>query len=131
MTRPTRIAELVPDPVPVTTGEWDAAETGMGGVHFVPFPDGSITPLLWQQRLPPWIQRQLVSFSNPDSTINKSDLKLAGSVAHNAILAMTAEVEEQTIYNVYNNTAAVFWQRKGAVTTTSPPAYLLRLQALN
>ena len=79
----------------------------------------------------PWIQRQLVSFSNPNGTINNSDLELTGSVARNDILTMAAEVEEQTIHNVYDNTAAVFWQRKGAATTTSPPAYLLRLQAFH
>ena len=72
-----------------------------------------------------------MSFSNPDDTINNSGLKLVGSVAHNDILAMAAEVEEQTINNVYDNTAAVFWQRKGATTTTGSPAYLLRLQALH
>ena len=130
-TRPTRIAELVPDPVPAVIGACDAAGTGMGGIHFIPSPDGFITPLLWQQHLLPWIQRQLVSFSNPDGTSNNSDLKLAGLVAHNNILAMAAEVEEQMINNVYNNTAAVFWQRKGAATTTGLLVYLLCLQALH
>ena len=43
---------------------------------------------------------------------------------------MDAEAEERAIHNVYDNTAAVFWQRKGAATTTGPPAYLMRLQAL-
>ena len=122
----------MPDAVPTTIGAWDAAGTRMGGIYFVPSPDGSITPLLWCQRFPPWIQRQLVSFSNPDGTINNSDLELAGSVAHNNILAMAAEVDERTIHNVYDNTVAAFWQRKGAtITTTGPPAYLLRLQALH
>ena len=103
----------------------------MGGIHFVPSPDGSVTPLLWRQHFPHWIQRQLVFFSNPDGTINNSDLELAGLVAHNDILAIAAKVEVRTIHNVYNNTAAVFWQRKGAATTRDPPAYLLRLQALH
>ena len=106
--RPTRIVELVPDPVPATIGACDVAGTGTGGIHFVPSPDGSITPLLWQQRFSPWFQRQLMSFFNPDGTINNSDLELAGSVAHNNVLAMAAEVEEQTIRNVYYNTVAVF-----------------------
>ena len=103
----------------------------MGGIHFVPSPDGSITPLLWRQRFLRWIQRQLVSFSNPNGTIVNSDLELAGSVARNDVLAMAAEVEERTIHNAYDNTAAIYWQRKGAITTTGPPAYLLRLQALH
>ena len=69
-TWPTRIAELIPDTVFATIGACDAAGTGMGGIHFVPPPDGSITPLLWTQRFLLWIQRQLVYFSNPDGTIN-------------------------------------------------------------
>ena len=120
--RPTQIAELISDPVPATIGACDAVGTGMGGLHFVLFPDGSITPLLWQQRFPPWIQRQLVYFPHRDDTINNSDLELAGSVAHNDILVIAAEVEKRTIHNVYDNTAAVFWQRKGATSTTGPPA---------
>ena len=44
--RPTRISELVSDPVPATIGACDTAGTGMGGIHFVPSPDGSFTPLL-------------------------------------------------------------------------------------
>ena len=91
--RPTRIAELVPDSVPATIGACDAAGTGMGGIHFAPSPNGSITPLLWRQSFPQWVQRQLVSFSNPEGTINNSDLELAGSVAHNDILAMAVEVK--------------------------------------
>ena len=72
-----------------------------------------------------------MSFSNPDGTINNSDLELVGLVAHSDILAMDAKVEERTIRNIYDNTTTVFWQRKGAVTTTGPLAYLLRLQALH
>ena len=52
-------------------------------------------------------------------------------MVHNDTLAIAAEVEERTIHNVYNNTATVFWQQKGAAITTGPPAYLLRLQALH
>ena len=123
-----RIAELIPDPVPATIGACDTAGPGMGGIHFVPSPDGSITPL---QRFPPWIQCQLVSISNPDGTINNSDLELAGFVSHNDILAMAAEVDERTTHNFYDNTATVFWQQKGSATTTGPPAYLLHLQELH
>ena len=61
-TWPTRIAELIPDTVFATIGACDAAETGMGGIHFVSAPEGSINPFLWRQCFPPWIRRQLVSF---------------------------------------------------------------------
>eukprot|EP00536_Pseudo-nitzschia_multiseries_P010377 jgi/Psemu1/25748/gm1.25748_g len=37
-----------------------------------------------------WVSSQLVSFDNPDGTINNSDLELAGSIAHNDVLAHAA-----------------------------------------
>ena len=129
--RPTRIAELIPDPLPHTEGACDAAGVGMGGIHFVPGDDGSITPLLWRQQFPSWIQNRLVSFSNPDGDINNSDLELAGSIAQNDILAQAADVTKKTTHNCYDNVAAVYWQRKGATTTLGPAAFLLRLQAFH
>ena len=36
VSRPTRIAGLIPDRNPATNGACDAAASGMGGVHFVP-----------------------------------------------------------------------------------------------
>ena len=129
--RPTRIAELVPDSVPATIGACDAAGTGMGGVHFIPSADGTFTPILWRERFPAAISARLVSFANPDGDITNSDLELAGSIAQHDVLAQFADVTERTIQNCYDNTAAVYWQRKGAATTTGPAAYLLRLQALH
>jgi hypothetical protein len=46
--RLTRIAELFPSSFPATIGAQDIAGPGMGGVHFVPMPDGSILPILWR-----------------------------------------------------------------------------------
>ncbi|VEU43031.1 unnamed protein product, partial [Pseudo-nitzschia multistriata] len=63
--RPTRIAELVPDVWPATIGACDAAGSGMGGVHFIPLPSGDIQPIYWRKQFPPWIRQELVSFSNP------------------------------------------------------------------
>ena len=54
VSRPTRIAELIPDRDPATNGACDAAASGMGGVHFVPTNTTEI-PLLWRQRFPDWI----------------------------------------------------------------------------
>lgn len=129
--RPTRIAELVPDSFPATLGACDAAGTGMGGIHFIPDANGAVTPILWRAQFPLWVQRRLVSFDNPTGDITNSDLELAGSVAHNDVLAQFADVAERTVHSSYDNMAAVFWQRKGATTTTGPAAYLLRLQALH
>ena len=128
--RPTRIAELIPDREPATNGACDAAAIGMGGVHFVPTENSEI-PLLWRERFPKWIRNRLSSFTNPKGDVTNSDLELAGSIAQNDILAQAADVCEQTIHNSYDNIATVFWQRKGATTTIGPAAYLLRLQALH
>ena len=107
-TRPTRIAELVPDVYPATLGACDAAGEGMGGVHFVPDESGNVIPILWRRQFPEWISNRLVSFSNPDGDITNSDLELAGSVAQNDVLAQFADVTERTIHNSHDNTATVF-----------------------
>ena len=40
-------------------------------------------------------------------------------------------MQEKTTHNSYNNIATNYWQRKGATTTLSSAAFLLRLQALH
>jgi hypothetical protein len=129
--RPSHIAELIQADTPATIGAQDAAGTGMGGVHFVPLPDGTIAPLLWRSPFPPAVQTRLVSFSNPGGTITNSDLELAASVAQHKFLVTQVDAREATIHNFSDNTATVFWQRKGAVSNSGPTARLLRLQALH
>ena len=133
--QPTRIAELVPDEEPRTEGSCDAAGDGMGGVHFIPISDcagdDDIAPILWRHPFPQWVRDQLSSFKNPTGPITNSDLELAGSIAHNDILAQSADVTERTTHNCYDNIPTVFWQRKGATTTLGPAAYLLRLQGFH
>jgi hypothetical protein len=102
---------------------------GMGGVHFTPQMDGTIKPYLWRSLLPEKVTCQLVSTDNPEGRINNSDLELAGSVGQHDILCQLADVADVTVHNCYDNTATVFWQRKGSATTVGPVAYLLRLQA--
>ena len=128
--RPTRIAELIPTK-PSVVGACDAAGTGMGGVFFVPSHDGSIQPYLWRHAFPQAVQSQLVSFSQPNGSITNSDLELCGNVAHHDVIAQLADVRERTIWTGSDNTANVYWQRKGSTTTTGPAAYLLRDQALH
>jgi hypothetical protein len=43
---PTRIAELIPSPVPATVGSQDSTVRGMGDVHFSPLSDGNTLHLL-------------------------------------------------------------------------------------
>ena len=123
--QPTRIAKPVPDHCPATLGACGGSGHGMGGVHFILTATGDIQPVLWRARFPARVSGSLLSFDNPKGDVTNSDLELAGSIAHLNILAQCADVQERTIHNLCDNTAAVFWQRKGATTTTGPPAHLL------
>jgi hypothetical protein len=129
--RPTCISELVPSMTPATMGAQDATGKGMGGVHFVPMPDGSIAPLLWRAQFPRSVQNRLVMYANPAGTITNSDLELSVSIAHHDVLAREVDVREATILNFSDNTPTVYWQRKGSVSSAGPTARLLRIQALH
>jgi hypothetical protein len=106
--RPTRIAELVPAPLPATLGAQDVAGQGMGGVHFIPLPQGDVQPLLWRSSFCREVQSRLITFSNPAGTITNSDLELAASVAQHDILAHQADIREATIHNSSDNKATVW-----------------------
>jgi hypothetical protein len=128
--RPTRIAEVVPHKAQCV-GTCDAAGSGMGGVQFIPLPSGALQPILWRAPFTQSLQDMLVSYSNPSGTITNSDLELAGTIAHHAVLAQQYDIRECTIHMLCDNTPAVSWQTKGSRTTVSAGAYLLRLQALH
>jgi hypothetical protein len=78
---PTRIAELIPARHPATLGAQDASGLGMGGVHFVPLPNGELQPLIWRSKFDIEVRHQLVTFSNLTRTVTNSDWELAASVA--------------------------------------------------
>jgi hypothetical protein len=103
----------------------------MCGVHFFPFSDGTIQPLLWHSPFEPLITNQLVTFANPSGTITNSDLDLAASIAQHAVLAQQVNIREATIHNLWDNMATVWWQRKGATPTTGTSAGLFRVQSLH
>lgn len=128
--RPTRLREVVPDDISVL-GATDAAATGMGGVFFVPQQDGSLLPCLWRQQFPKFIEQAVVSWNNPAGTLTNSDLELAGTIAQHDVMAHTVDIRERTIATLTDNTPALYRQRKGSITSSSAPAYLLRLQALH
>ena len=67
-TRPTRIAELVPDH-PVAIGPHDASGKGMGGVWLPATVPSRLKPTLWRARFPEQVQLELVSDSNPTGSI--------------------------------------------------------------
>jgi hypothetical protein len=72
--RPTRIAELIPVRHSATLGAQDASGLGMGGVHFVPLPNGDVQPLLWWSKFDDQVQNQLTTFANPIETVSNSDV---------------------------------------------------------
>ena len=134
VSRPTRIAELIPL-LASTLGYHDASGEGAGGVwfpHHSLSPRGSSSknphqPIVWPNRWPQDIIDSLVTESNPSGTINNSYLELAGGLLHLDAIAQHYDVRERTILSKTDNLATLYWQRKGSATTTKPPAYLLRL----
>jgi hypothetical protein len=150
--RPTRLFELVPQSEPELLGAGDACGKGMGGVWFpisknIDFrervsdggePHGADStpllagaPLVWRAEFPVAVMSKLVTTENPHGTITNSDLELAASILQKDIAAHHYDVRERTIASGSDNIAAVSWQRRGSTTTTSAPAYLLRLQAMH
>ena len=136
--RPTRLYELVPSASPAVVGMHDASGEGAGGVLF-PAPhasvrgqaNGSRRPVVWRAAFPDNVRAQLVSYTNPHGTINNSELELAGSLLQHEAAVQNFDVAERTVLSYTDNTAALYWQRKGSVTTDGPTAYLLRAQALH
>jgi hypothetical protein len=100
---PTWIAEMIPARNPATLGGQDASGFGMGGVHFVPLPNGKVQPLLWRSKVGGNVRRQLVTFSNLTGTVTNSDLELAASVAQHKVLAQQVDFRESTIHNLTDN----------------------------
>jgi hypothetical protein len=90
-----------------------------------------VQPLLWKSKFDEQVQSQLVTFDNPRGTVPNSDLELAASVAQHDVLAQQVDVREATIHNLTDNTATMYWQRKGATSTTGPASRLLRIQSLH
>ena len=88
-------------------------------------------PIVYRMPFPPEIRKELVSYDNPKGEINNSDLELAGSLLHHEAIVHHFDVRERTTASYADNTPTIFWQRKGAVTSISAPARLLRLQALH
>ena len=88
-------------------------------------------PILWRHPWPAEVAQQLVSTSNPDGSINNSELELAGTLAGNDVLAHEVDLTETTTATGTDNSAGLSWSTKGAVSTSTPAAYLLRLQSIH
>jgi hypothetical protein len=55
----------------------------MGGIFY----DHQGTPHVWRQPFPKDIQKNLVSFDNPQGTITNSDLEQAGQLAQVSLIS--------------------------------------------
>jgi hypothetical protein len=54
-----------------------------------------------------------------------------GGVAQLDVLSQHFDIREKTVRNSSDNVADVWWQRKGAVSSSGPTSRLLRIQALH
>jgi hypothetical protein len=124
--RPTRLAEIIPD-VPTFIGSCDASKAGMGGVWFLP--TGACH--VWRTTFPPDVQLDLITAEHPRGSITNSDLELAGILAHQEILPTLADVREHTIAVLNDNFPAIVRCRKGSITSDAAAAYLLRINSLH
>jgi len=125
-TRPTRLAELIPE-LPSVLGACDAAKAGMGGVLFCP----GFAPLLWRAPFPTSVQNRLVSFANPHGDLTNSDLEQAGILAQANVATEQYDLRELTLATLCDNTAAVSRNRKGSITVNGPPANMCQSTSLH
>ena len=98
----------------------DACKLGMGGVWLPPaqrlpnsISPSKVTalrdPVLWRTRFPMEVQDSLVSATNLNGDITNSDLELAGTIAHDDILASTVPVTHLCLCTFCDNIPAVSW----------------------
>jgi hypothetical protein len=145
--RPTRLYELVPT-TPCVVGTHDASGLGAGGVwlpHPTTVPRSTAlrtaagppshstvgAPILWRTQFPVHVGRALRTFDTPHGTLNNSELELVGAYLHDDVAAQCFDIRERTIRSDTDNLAALFWYRRGSITTSSPTATLLRQHALH
>ena len=124
-------------------GTMDAAKAGMGGVWFPPIRPEPLSihypasqqlhrPILRRARFPQHIQSKLVSCDNRLGTITNSDLELAGSIAHDDMLAQALPSQVHLSTCLFSdNTPAVAWKTRGSTSATGLAAYLLQQSALH
>ena len=81
--------------------------------------------IVWHMPFPKNIVASLVSWTNPQGTVNNPELELAGGVVHSDCVAQCFVVKERTTLLRTNNTVGIWWQRKGSATCTSAAAHML------
>ena len=127
--RPTLIGEVLPQQ-PTYVGCCDADKPGMGGVWLPSAQHPLHPPYVRRAPFPSSVQQALVSTDNPSGSMTNSDLELAGTIAHEAILSAVQDLRHCTIATFSDNTPAVAWGNKASTTTAGPASYLLRSSSL-
>jgi hypothetical protein len=122
--RPTHLAEIVPQ-LPTLLGATDAARAGMGGMYF----DHTGQGYYWRHPFPPDVQADLVSAARPNGHVTNSDLEHAALIAQTDVMAHSHDVRYATLENFSDNTPAVSRDRKGAVSSIGPAAYLCQIRS--
>ena len=122
--RPTRMYELVPL-LPTVDGYHDVSGYMCGGVVLPgptatprtlppqrigarpsPNPTGA-HPIVWRMPFLKDIVESLVSWTNPQGTVNNSELELAGGVVHSDCVAQSFDVKERTTLVRTDNTVGL------------------------
>ena len=129
---PTHMAEIVLTH-PLYAGCCDTALAGMGRVWLPSnnpyYPQHP--PCVWRTPFPPQIQCELITTTNPSSTITNSDLELAGTITDAGTLTHHWDICECMVATFSDNAPAVAWGTKASITTTGPAAYLLCTASLH
>ena len=73
----------------------------------------------------------LVSWTNPQVTVNNPELEMAGGIIHSDYVAQCFVVTERTVLYRTDIITGLWKKCKGFVTCTSSPAHLLRFQAMH
>ena len=86
-------------------------------------------PIIW--RPPFFFTRQVVYHTNPQGTITKCDLDLAGTIGHNDVLASLTNLTHVVTCSLSENTPDISWRTKCRTTTTGPVDYLLKMYSIH
>ena len=127
--QPTQIAEVLPQ-CPTYVDCCDTAKPGMGSVWLPSAQHPLHSPYLWWAPFPTFVQQALVSTDNPSGSITNSDLQLAGTILHEATLAVVHDLCHCIIATFSDNTSAVAWGNKASITIAGHASYLLHSSSL-
>ena len=103
---PTHMVEIVLTH-PLYVGCCDAALAGMGGV-WLPSNDlyyPQHPQYVWRAPFPPQIQCELITTTNPSSTITNSNLELVGTITHAGALVHHRDICERMVATFSDNTS--------------------------